>query len=576
MEFKEYSKAVMAWVDGVMQNRGADAEKTLKYCADIEQYAKQTGDPKLLGFAYYYAGETYYVLNEGEQLLKTITRAITYLDQAEQWDMVARAYNILAIAFLNRGNTPIALDYYLTGLGYCKKYKLANEENVINLNLGTLYLGNEQWNEAQRYFEKVSSDIKAYPETPNYYGLMSCVAVCLGRCFMQREQNERVQAQMDYLDQVCWEHMQKIERLSALIFKAEYYHHVGRITLREECIEQIRGLVDMDMAVMDIFDDVYGLCRLLLEIDKEDVFWDIVAVLEKLTKNANIANLQRKIVSLKILCYRRKQDEAAYLEEAGRFYELTEALDRENHYMIANMLSVRRSLEHANEKRREMEKANERLLEKSETDPLTRLANRFRLNDYLERAFERTRDDHRAFAVEILDIDYFKEYNDNYGHQAGDACIVAIADELRKMQSHDTFCARYGGDEFIIIYEYKTEDEVFSMADSLRERILDRRIEHVCSKALPVVTISQGICFDVAPEGSRSWDFLHAADMMLYEVKKRSRKIFRSDIWMQKRRDTEKRGNFYRFRHRIYCNGKSAIEPFTFTEAQQYEKVQIK
>ena len=55
---------------------------------------------------------------------------------------------------------------------------------------------------------------------------------------------------------------------------------------------------------------------------------------------------------------------------------------------------------------------------------------------------------------------------------------------------------RYGGDEFIIIYEYKTEDEVFSMADSLRERILDRRIEHVCSKALPVVTISQGICFD--------------------------------------------------------------------------------
>ena len=523
MEFKEYSKAVMAWVDGVMQNRGADAEKTLKYCADIEQYAKQTGDPKLLGFAYYYAGETYYVLNEGEQLLKTITRAITYLDQAEQWDMVARAYNILAIAFLNRGNTPIALDYYLTGLGYCKKYKLANEENVINLNLGTLYLGNEQWNEAQRYFEKVSSDIKAYPKTPNYYGLMSCVAVCLGRCFMQREQNERVQAQLDYLDQVCWEHMQKIERLSALIFKAEYYHRVGRITLREECIEQIRGLVDMDMAVMDIFDDVYGLCRLLLEIDQEDVFWDIVAVLEKLTKNANIANLQRKIVSLKILCYRRKQDEAAYLEEAGRFYELTEALDRENHYMIANMLSVRRSLEHANEKRREMEKANERLLEKSETDPLTRLANRFRLNDYLERAFERARDDHRAFAVEILDIDYFKEYNDNYGHQAGDACIMAIADELRKMQSRDTFCARYGGDEFIIICEYKTEDEVFSMAESLRERILDRRIEHVCSKALPVVTISQGICFDVAPEGSRSWDFLHAADMMLYEVKKRSR-----------------------------------------------------
>lgn len=83
----------------------SDAEPRRRCRENIEilcgyrQYAKQTGDPKLLGFAYYYAGETYYVLNEGEQLLKTITRAITYLDQAEQWDMTARAYNILRLPF---------------------------------------------------------------------------------------------------------------------------------------------------------------------------------------------------------------------------------------------------------------------------------------------------------------------------------------------------------------------------------------------------------------------------------------------------------------------------------------------
>ena len=524
MEFKEYNNVVRSWVDGVMHNRGVDAEKTLKYCADIEKYAESAEDPKLLGFACYYAGETYYVLNMGEQILRNLTRAITYLDQAEQWELVARAYNILAITFLNRGNVVMALDYYLTGLGYCRKYELAEEKNIINLNLGTLYMSNEQWKDAQKYFEKVASDIKEAPRTEDYYGMMSSVAVGMGRCFMHCGQYERAQAQLDYLDQVCLtQHLQKLEQLSALIFKVEYYRYIGKMTLCEECIEQVCECFDMDMAVMDVFDDVRNLCYLLLDIGKEDVFWKIIAILEKLTKNINIANIQREIVALKISCYRKNQDETAYLEEAGRFYELTESLDRENHYMIANMLSVRRSLEHANEKRREMEKANERLLEKSETDPLTRLANRFRLNDYLERAFERARDDQRAFAVEILDIDYFKEYNDNYGHQAGDTCIVAIADELRKMQSRDTFCARYGGDEFIIIYEYKTEDEVFSMAESLRERILDRRIEHVCSKAIPVVTISQGICFDVAPEGSRSWDFLHAADMMLYEVKKRSR-----------------------------------------------------
>lgn len=57
-------------------------------------------------------------------------------------------------------------------------------------------------------------------------------------------------------------------------------------------------------------------------------------------------------------------------------------------------------------------------------------------------------------AVEILDIDYFKQYNDNYGHQKGDLCICRVAKEIQKLAEKDgIFCARYGGDEFILIYE---------------------------------------------------------------------------------------------------------------------------
>ena len=68
-----------------------------------------------------------------------------------------------------------------------------------------------------------------------------------------------------------------------------------------------------------------------------------------------------------------------------------------------------------------------------------------------------------------------------------------------------------------------TEKEVFAEAENLRERILARKLEHAYSKALPIVTISQGICVDIPAEETRSWDFLHAADNMLYQVKKQSR-----------------------------------------------------
>ena len=168
----------------------------------------------------------------------------------------------------------------------------------------------------------------------------------------------------------------------------------------------------------------------------------------------------------------------------------------------------------------EAKMARQSYWEQARRDSLTGLLNRTACKTLIN-AYQDWKN--QICALMIVDIDNFKTLNDTWGHLFGDTVLTEIARRLQALFRRSDVVGRIGGDEFIIIYEYKTEDEVFSMADSLRERILDRRIEHVCSKALPVVTISQGICFDVAPEGSRSWDFLHAADMMLYEVKKRSR-----------------------------------------------------
>ena len=86
-----------------------------------------------------------------------------------------------------------------------------------------------------------------------------------------------------------------------------------------------------------------------------------------------------------------------------------------------------------------------------------------------------------------------------------------------------TFCARYGGDEFIIIYAGISAEEVYAKAGALRQNIMNLKLEHLYSNALPIVTISQGISYGIPENGNRSWDFLHTADMLLYQVKKRSR-----------------------------------------------------
>ena len=85
------------------------------------------------------------------------------------------------------------------------------------------------------------------------------------------------------------------------------------------------------------------------------------------------------------------------------------------------------------------------------------------------------------------------------------------------------FCARYGGDEFIIIYYGKTDEEILALAKELRERISGLKIEHKGSQVSEYVTVSQGIRNSVPPHQNRMWDYLYAADGALYNVKRKQK-----------------------------------------------------
>ena len=529
---------VNEWVEGVLKNRGWDAKQTIAYCKKIEGYAKEKDNKTLLGFAYYYLGETYYGLNDGENLFKYITRAIGCLDETGQWELLARSYNLMAITAANRGNVAVAMDYYLTGLNYCKKCGIEDIQNIFHLNLGTLYLNNGQYKEALPYFKKGFEYTNSHKEADDYRTLLTCIYLGLGRCCLMAGKKEEAATYVSRLDTECVPYLDNIEMLCVMCYKAWYYHRVDRIIARDACIDEIYNRVNEDFVVMDNFDDLYDICNLLLELKRDDALWKILAILEDLTKRAKMVNLQRKILSLKIKYYRAVGENAGYLQAAGLYYELTEIMERENRYMMVSIMNIRNSLERANEQRRIMEEANERLVQKSETDPMTGLANRYRLSEYSEKVFERCRKNRVPLAMEILDVDYFKQYNDNYGHQAGDTCICAIAGVLKKMQNEHVFCARYGGDEFIIIYEDLPKSEIEKLSLQLRQEIMELNIEHLYSKALPIVTVSQGICHDIPGADCRSFDYLHMADAMLYLVKKQNRnnvcigKINTDETWM--------------------------------------------
>ncbi len=168
---------------------------------------------------------------------------------------------------------------------------------------------------------------------------------------------------------------------------------------------------------------------------------------------------------------------------------------------------------------------NTSLRKKSETDPLTGLPNRFGYEHYSKKLYWNLIEEPKTLAVEILDIDFFKEYNDNYGHAAGDACIKIIAEKILYLmeEKENIFAFRYGGDEFVIIYSGYSKDEIEEMVCLLKESIENCNIEHQYSQASDKVSITQGVCIGYFSGNHSIVDFFEKADEALYHIKKLKR-----------------------------------------------------
>lgn len=506
----------------ILETRSVNIEKMLACCDEVYPIAEKTDNYELIGFLYFYKGEAYYIHNQIKPMFECMTKAIPYLIKTEQWELLSRAYNIMAITAINRGNAPVAVDYYLTSLECAREHDMRLDECRVHINLGYLYMQNEIYQEANEHFMAAYNIFQKSPDREKQLGRLIMIYTNLANNYIQQGELDNAGEYVLRLNEQCKPYFKNMDYVYVGCMEARYYNYCGKAEVRDKLIREILDRIEHPdrykgpFPILDLFDDLYSLCELTFEIEKYDICAQIIGILEPVIENTDIINLERKLLALKIQYYKSQNDIEKYKSASVRFYELIMIMEEESKHMIANMIRIRTSLE-------QIKKQNALLIKKSETDALTGLANRYKLTEYSQKIMDEAFSEQVPYAIEILDIDYFKEYNDNYGHQAGDACIKQVAEQLNKMQGSHIFCARYGGDEFIIIYKGLSKREVFSEARKLKNDITCLKLRHEYSKNASIVTISQGICIAIPTELNRGWDFLHQADDYLYQVKKKGR-----------------------------------------------------
>lgn len=528
MDVNLYRTEVQNWIIEINESRGKNPAKTIMYCDRLEEYGQKIKDDALIGFACFTRGETYYLMNNMQLFYAEMLACLPPMERIKEWGYVAMANNMLGIMSLNRGNAPYAMDYYIKSISYCQNYQLPDLEWIVHMNVGALYLNIEEYQKALDHIQNGYHYIIMHQELADYIENLTVAYVAMAKAYLKRDNMMQAMAYNDKLERECMPHLSDMNKLIVLCYQARLYNERTQNEKRDICIREIGSIVNDEVPIMDVFDDFYEYLQMLLTIQKYDEFFNIFDVMERLTKKTTIKNLEKKLLSLKIRYYRDNHMKKEYMESSVLFFELSECMERESRMMVSNMIVMRNNLNDLAQLNKEVEKENMALQRKSETDALTGLYNRFKLNEYGEQAFLRAYEHGTSLAIEILDIDYFKEFNDNYGHQAGDDCIREIANTILSLRKYgNIFCARYGGDEFVIIYEGFTEEETLSLATELKQQIIHKAIEHKFSKATDIVTISQGICWDIPRSNNKLWDYLHAADIMLYKVKAVSRNSIR-------------------------------------------------
>ena len=158
------------------------------------------------------------------------------------------------------------------------------------------------------------------------------------------------------------------------------------------------------------------------------------------------------------------------------------------------------------------------------TDKVTGIANRYRLEDFIQREWGNAIRNQISVSVIMIDIDHFKQYNDTYGHQAGDRCLRQVAQTINNtVRRPKDLAARYGGEEFIVVLSDVSPEGAITVAENIRSQVKALAIPHATGEVSDYVTISLGLSHTIPAINSQVEALILAADKALYLAKQKGR-----------------------------------------------------
>ncbi len=523
MKLDSYPKEIQNYIREANARRIEWGSLDYDTCRHILDYAAEVSSDALLGIGHYCMAERYLEQQDAERAAQCLTECVKEFSDAGLYEYLTWVYNLMGDVSDSKNNRVAALSYYDTCLQYAEKYEDAYAHALADSNIAYVLMRMKRYRDAKSHYYSTME----YLENSEYVAEhrennIQCMIYC-GFCHLILDETEEAFALREKLHEILRQYPEsKYSQLWLLAFETGCESANGNQEKAMQWAEHMKKALYEEDNISEVQKIAVTVAELLTSMHSDRGIEDLMGVLDAKQVEKNPA-VYLDLYPYKSKYLLQKNLDEEYVAYTRQYLVLYHRHLEDSKTVTAGILDLQDQLSRVELEQKEMQAYNRSLESIALYDSLTGLANRTYLNEYLSQKFEEAYANQTPIGVELIDIDYFKEYNDTYGHLAGDICIESVAGILKETEGENVFCARYGGDEFMIVYSNMTSREIRTVVESIQKKVRDLDIFHENSGCENKVTVSQGIFVKIPEEQNREWDFNSMADIVLYEAKKQGR-----------------------------------------------------
>ena len=460
-----------------------------------------------------------------------------------------RLYGNIGQLYSIDGDYSVALQYCWRGLELLESSPLIpNRSKYMSKFLAVLgdnAYGLEQYQTAIEYYEQ-SLEIFQKREDDDLLADASLALVNEGAAYLELGQHKKVLSVLDELGELIPKIPESQKDDIQILWgnlRAQLYMNEGNLEQAEYELEVAKELLNTDDVEYSLNKDVYldySYARLYKEQGKFDEALELYRQIVTRSADAGLG-LEKNAYSDMADIYMQENNMNAYIETREQYVEVIELKNQQlgtdymeysekvhQYYSLTEQHQIRKIIIAVISVIGIMILADIvfwliKWRKKSYTDPMSKLHNREYLTRYMRKNKKKLAG--KPLTLLMIDIDYFKQYNDYYGHVQGDNGIKALAEILAESVRKKDLVIRYGGEEMLVILQETTADCAKDMAERVRKNLADKHISHEKSKVSDRLTVSMGI-YTVYYNGEDIFELIEKADELLYQAKRKGRDCY--------------------------------------------------